>query len=67
MFPWAVEFIAKQRKVWTENKGELVQLSAAEHAELNNMLKPIGAEVTAKKAEEAALYALLRKTAEKIT
>lgn len=66
VFPWAVEFIAKQRKVWTEHGGELVQLSAADHAELNKLLKPVGAEVTSKKPEEAALYALLQKTADKI-
>ena len=66
VFPWAVEFIAKQRQVWTANGGELVQLSPAEHAELNKLLKPVGAEVTSNKPEEAALYALLQKTAEKI-
>jgi len=65
VFPWAVEFIAKQRKVWTASGGELVQLSAAEHLELNKLLKPVGAEVTAAKPKEAALYALLQKTAEK--
>jgi len=65
VFPWAVDFTTKQRNVWTANGGELVQLSAAEHAELNKLLKPIGAEVTAKKPEEAALFALLQKTAEK--
>ena len=66
VFPWAVEFIAKQRQVWTANGGELVQLSTTEHAELNKLLKPIGAEVTSNKPEEAALYALLQKTADKI-
>ena len=65
VFPWAVEFIAKQRKVWTASGGELVQLSAAEHVELNKLLKPVGAEVTAAKPQEAALYASLQKTAEK--
>src|SRR6202142_820896 len=65
VFPWAVDFIAKQRQVWTANGGELVQLSAAEHAELNKLLKPVGAEVTAAKPQEAALYASLQKTAEK--
>ena len=66
VFPWAVEFIAKQRKVWTAKGGELVQLSVAEHAELNKLLKPVGGEVTAKKPQEAALYALLQKTADKL-
>ena len=66
IFPWAVDFIGKQRKVWVSNGGELIQLSAAEHAELNNLLKPVGAEVTSRKPEESALYALLQKTAEKI-
>ena len=65
VFPWAVEFLAKQRKAWTENGGELVEFSAGEHAELNKLLKPVGAEVTAKKPEEATLFQLLQKAAEK--
>jgi len=65
VFPWAVEFLAKQRKAWTENGGELVELSATEHAELIKLLKPVGAEVTAKKPEEATLFQLLQKAAEK--
>ena len=66
VFPWAVDFTAKQRKVWTANGGELAQLSAAEHADLNKLLKPIGAEVTSTKPDEAALYGLLQKTADKV-
>jgi TRAP-type C4-dicarboxylate transport system substrate-binding protein len=65
VFPWAVEFLAKQRNAWKQNGGELVELSAAEHAELNTLLKPIGAEVTAKKPAEAELFQLLQKAAEK--
>jgi TRAP-type C4-dicarboxylate transport system substrate-binding protein len=66
VFPWTVDFTAKQRKVWTANGGELAQLSAAEHADLNKLLKPIGAEVTSTKPDEAALYGLLQKTADKV-
>ncbi len=65
VFPWATAFIAKQRETWKANGGELTQLSAAERAELNGLLRSIGAEVTAKKPPDAALFELLRKTAEK--
>jgi TRAP-type C4-dicarboxylate transport system substrate-binding protein len=66
VFPWAIDFIAKQRQAWQQNGGELVQLSAAEHDRMNQLLRPIGAEVTSKKPEEAALFDLLRKSAEKV-
>jgi TRAP-type C4-dicarboxylate transport system substrate-binding protein len=65
VFPWAVDFLGKQRNAWKQNGGELVEWSAAEHAELNKLLKSVGAEVTAKKPDEAALFQLLQKAAEK--
>lgn len=65
VFPWAVEFIAKQRGTWEANGGQVTQLSAAERESLNALLRPIGAAVTGKNPQEAALYELLKKTAEK--
>ncbi len=65
VFPWAIDFIAKQRQVWVASGGELAQLSPAEHQQMLDLLRPIGAEVTAKKPDEAALYALLKKAADK--
>lgn len=65
VFPWAIDFIAKQREVWKANGGELAQLTAAEHEDLNRLIRSIGAEVASKKPEEAALYELLRKAAER--
>ena len=48
--PWsrqeAVEEVAELRKKWIERGGEIVTLPAAEQAELEKRLKPIGAEVT---------------------
>ena len=43
----------------------MTQLSTAERESLNALLRPIGAAVTGKNPQEAALYELLKKTAEK--
>lgn len=65
VFPWAEDFIAKQRKVWQSNGGEVIRLSPAEQEQMMQMLRPIGAEVAAKKPEQAAIYELLRASAQK--
>lgn len=65
VFPWAVDYITKQRQVWQSNGGEVTRLSDAEHDRMNELLRPIGSEVASKKPEEAALYDLLLKSAEK--
>ncbi|MGU3495460.1 TRAP transporter substrate-binding protein [Xanthobacteraceae bacterium A53D] len=61
--PWAVDFTAKQRAAWTAAGGELTKLPAAEEAEFMTMLKPIGAEVSARNPQTKALFELLIKTA----
>lgn len=61
---WTKDFIAKQRAAWTANGGVITDISAAEHTELMNMLRPIGAEITSRKPAEKALFELLQKTAE---
>lgn len=67
VFPWAVDFIAKQRQVWQSNGGEVVRLSDAEQKQMMQMLLPIGAEVAAKRPEQAAIYQLLHASAQKTT
>jgi TRAP-type C4-dicarboxylate transport system substrate-binding protein len=66
VFPWAVDFIASQRKVWQQNGGEVLRLSQDEHSHLNKLLLPVGAEVSAKKPDEKALYELLTKSAQRM-
>ncbi|MDB5597543.1 MAG: hypothetical protein JWM36_4504 [Hyphomicrobiales bacterium] len=64
VYPWAIDFNEKQRKVWTDNGGEIVKLSPDAHAELMKLMRPIGAEVASRKPAEKALFDLLVKTAE---
>jgi len=66
VFPWAVDFIAKQRQVWQANGGEIARLSPAEQKQMSDMLRPIGAEVASKKPEQAAIYEVLKKSAQKM-
>ena len=66
VFPWAVDFIAKQRQVWQANGGEIARLSPAEQKQMSDMLRPIGAEVASKKLEQAAIYEVLKKSAQKM-
>jgi TRAP-type C4-dicarboxylate transport system substrate-binding protein len=41
--PWALDFIASQRKAWTDNGGELIAL--ADKAELMAKLAPVGDDI----------------------
>jgi TRAP-type C4-dicarboxylate transport system substrate-binding protein len=66
VYEWAIAFNERQRKVWTDNGGEIVKLSAADHAKLTAMMKPIGEEVASRKPAEKALFDLLRKTSETV-
>jgi TRAP-type C4-dicarboxylate transport system substrate-binding protein len=66
VFPWAVDFIAKQRQVWQTNGGEVLRLSPEEQKQMNEMLLPIGAQVAAGKPDQAAIYEILRKSAQKM-
>lgn len=66
VFPWAVDFIAKQRQVWQANGGEIARLSPEEQKQMSEMLLPIGAEVASKKPDQAAIYEVLRKSAQKM-
>ena len=63
VYEWAIDFNEKQRKVWTDNGGQIVKLPAAEHDKLMAMMKPIGLEVSSRKPAEKALFDLITKTA----
>lgn len=61
--PWAVNFARQQREAWTAAGGVLTKLPSAEEAEFMTMLRPIGAEVSARNPQAKALFDLLVKTA----
>jgi len=68
--PWArqtaIDEVAALRKVWVEQRGgEIVTLPAAEQAELEKRLKPIGAEVTKGDPALKAFYEKIQTTAKK--
>jgi TRAP-type C4-dicarboxylate transport system substrate-binding protein len=63
IYPWAVDFMAKARQTWTSNGGTATKLSPEEQAEMMKMLRPVGAEVTAKNPREKELFELLVKVA----
>ncbi|MDO9440739.1 MAG: TRAP transporter substrate-binding protein [Beijerinckiaceae bacterium] len=64
VYGWAEAFDQRQKKVWTDNGGEIVKLSPAGHDELMKLMRPIGAEVASRRGPEKTLYDLLLKTAE---
>lgn len=63
--PWALEFIVKQRAAWIAAGGVVTEPTAAERAQLMTLMQPIGAEVTAKKPEEKAIFELLVRAAKR--
>ncbi|WP_168209933.1 TRAP transporter substrate-binding protein [Tardiphaga sp. vice154] len=67
VFPWAVDFTAKQRAAWTSNGGIITALSKVDHDEFVRLVRPIGIDVTSKKPQERELFELLLKTAEATT
>jgi len=64
-FQSAIDFVAKQREVWLKAGGEITEPTPADHAQLMKLMLPIGAQVTARKPEEKALYELLLKAAKR--
>ena len=59
-YQWAVAFDGQQRDAWIKAGGEIVTPTQAEHAQIMKLMAPVGAEVTAKKPEQKALYELLQ-------
>lgn len=62
---WTIEFLGKTRETWLKAGGEIIVPTRADHAQLMNLMLPIGAEVTATKPEEKAMYELLLKAAKR--
>jgi TRAP-type C4-dicarboxylate transport system substrate-binding protein len=57
--PWARGFSVQQRKTWVDKGGELITLSAADHAELMEKMSPIGEDVVKTKPELKPLWDML--------
>jgi hypothetical protein len=63
--PWARDFLVSQRKVWVDKGGELITLSAADHAELMQKMRTIGDDIVKTKPELKPLWDLLNATAKR--
>jgi TRAP-type C4-dicarboxylate transport system substrate-binding protein len=56
VLPWSLDLLVSQRKVWTDKGGEVINLSAAEHAELMQKMRPIGSDIVKAKPELKPLW-----------
>lgn len=65
VYPWTLKFIATQNKAWIKHGGVFTRPTAAEHAKIMRLMRPIGAKVTAGKPAESALYDLLLRAAKR--
>ncbi|WP_159346088.1 TRAP transporter substrate-binding protein [Roseomonas harenae] len=63
VFPWAIDFIAAQRKVWTDAGGTITSLPPEDQARLVELMRPIGQEVTTRRREQATLYEAMQRAA----
>ncbi len=59
VIPWSLDFLVSQRKVWVEKGGEMINLSAAEHAELMKKMAPVGDDIVKTKPELKPLWDML--------
>jgi len=60
-------FIDRAAKVWTDNGGEVIKLSAADQAEVIKRLAPLGDEFLATDPATKDMYALLKKSLAKVS
>jgi TRAP-type C4-dicarboxylate transport system substrate-binding protein len=59
VLPWSLDFLVSQRKAWTEKGGEVINLSAADHAELMKKMAPVGGDIVKTKPELKPLWEML--------
>jgi TRAP-type C4-dicarboxylate transport system substrate-binding protein len=65
VIPWSLEFLAQQRKAWADKGGEVIALSAADHAELMTKTSTIGDDIVKTKPELKPLWDQLVATAKR--
>jgi TRAP-type transport system periplasmic protein len=51
VLPWSLDLLVSQRKAWTQKGGEVINLSAAEHAELMQKMRPVADDIIKTKPE----------------
>jgi TRAP-type C4-dicarboxylate transport system substrate-binding protein len=51
VLPWSLDFLVSQRKAWADKGGEVINLSAADHAELMQKMRPVGDEIVKSKPD----------------
>jgi TRAP-type C4-dicarboxylate transport system substrate-binding protein len=66
VLPWSLNFVAEQRKLWTDKGGEYILLSPEDRAQLMKMTAPIGAEVVKTRADTKSLWDLLNATVKRV-
>jgi TRAP-type transport system periplasmic protein len=59
VLPWSLDFLVSQRKVWVANGGEVITLSAADHAELMRKMRPIGDDIVKTKPALKPMWDML--------
>ena len=62
---WSLAFIASQRAAWIKAGGEITKPSEAERARVMKAMAPIGAEITARKPEEKAMFEIMMRAAKR--
>ncbi len=63
--PWSLDFLVSQRKAWAEKGGEVINLSAAEKAELMQKMSPVGDDIVKTKPELKPLWEKLLASAKR--
>ena len=63
--PWGLDFLVQQRKVWVEKGGEVIALSAADHAELMQKMSTVGDDIVKTKPELKPLWDMLNAAAKR--
>ncbi|MGE7472053.1 TRAP transporter substrate-binding protein [Bosea sp. NPDC003192] len=59
-------FVAEQEKIWTQNKGTVLKISATDQARLKAEFAPVAQRATQDKPAEKAMYDLLVKAAQAV-
>jgi TRAP-type transport system periplasmic protein len=63
--PWSLEFVASQRKLWTDKGGEIIPLPAADKAEMMSKLASVGDDIVKAKPPLKPLWDQMVATAKR--